>query len=236
MKTSRTAFLGLAAGAAFFALTTAADANGRGRSIKDDGPYDRPFSWTGFYVGGHAGGGWGDSDTVFTDFGTKNSHALDGGVGGVHAGYNFQFSSNLVAGLEVDFTGSGMSGSSTCPAATFTCTTDVNTLGSVRGRLGFAANRLLVYGTAGFAWGDVDFRAIPVGGGVTQSYDVSDRTGWVAGVGAEYALTNNWIIGLEWKHYDFGSEKGANITVPANSPVSNEITVDTITGRLSYKF
>ena len=176
-----------------------------------------------------------ESDTVFEN-GNPTSHDLDGGVGGIHAGYNIQFGPNLVAGVEVDFTWSSMDGSSTCPSPGFKCATDVNHFGSVRGRLGYAADRLLVYGTGGFAWGDVDFRAIPVGGGVTQSYDVGDRTGWVAGIGAEYAFTNNWIFGVEWKHYDFGSESGPNATVPANLGISNDITIDTVTGRLGYKF
>jgi outer membrane immunogenic protein len=197
----------LLAGSSILLAATAANAGGAYRGSIKDGPYEHAFSWTGFYVGGNVGGGWGDADWTFLA-GSRTSHDLDGGVGGVHAGYNYQFSPNLVAGIEADFTWSGMDGSSLCPSGVHTCVTEVNNFGSVRGRLGFAAHRLLVYATAGFAWGDIDAKAVPIGGGVTQSYDVSDRTGWVAGLGTEYAFAHNWIIGVEWKHYDFGDETG----------------------------
>ena len=140
------------------------------------------YSWTGFYVGGNVGGGWGNSDpstsTVFnnTYFASINvpgvnaagqqSNQPNGFVGGLQLGYNWQ-AGNFVLGLEGDINSFNLSGSASttavyagappggvCPASCFTINSSASTdwLATIRGRLGVAANNWLFYGTGGAAF------------------------------------------------------------------------------------
>ena len=120
------------------------------------------YNWTGFYVGGHVGYGWGENDITNVNgtppfpAGTAVSTDFDGALGGAQIGYNYQFSPMWVAGLEGDFSWSGMSGSalnsSVVPAFVglrrTTIDSDVQWLATVTGRLGIAANNWLFYAKA----------------------------------------------------------------------------------------
>ncbi|RUU48979.1 outer membrane protein, partial [Mesorhizobium sp. M2C.T.Ca.TU.002.02.1.1] len=109
-----------------------------------------PFSWTGFYIGGQAGGGWNDShwSGTFVPFNTNGS----GGVFGGQIGYNWQID-RYVIGIEGDFAGSTVKGDNQCSDDAGTvCQTKQDYLGSVRGRLGYAVDRFLIYGDAGVAF------------------------------------------------------------------------------------
>ena len=127
--------------------------------------------WSGFYAGVQLGGAFGGDDGVlqlspFTA-GLRNSFApgfngdFDSSViGGVHVGYDWQFG-NIVVGAVADLSGTDVSdrqsGFSTTPAA-YNIERELNLLGTVRGRLGYApSTRFLGYVTGGLAYGDVDF-------------------------------------------------------------------------------
>src|SRR5262249_14738728 len=130
------------------------------------------YSWTGFYVGGHIGGAWTGKDDSFANafcggtpvipinlpFDTGDSSVIGGG----QIGYNWQFASNWLIGVEGDFSWTKVDGSTTYsplppgPTGAFavspsvmTMSRDVKWLASVRGRLGYAWDRWLVYGTGG---------------------------------------------------------------------------------------
>jgi outer membrane immunogenic protein len=146
-------------------------------------PIMAPWSWTGFYVGGNVGYGWGtgkndlsvlqtDTGPGFTNiatFGATDSNKVDGVIGGAQAGYNWQFS-NFVLGLETDIQASGQKGTNTFGGliinnstvntgnnpASATDTTKLDWFGTTRGRLGLAFDRWLVYGTGGVAYGEVN--------------------------------------------------------------------------------
>ena len=78
--------------------------------------------------------------------------------------------------------------------------TDVNWYGTVRGRLGYAFNNVLVYGTGGLAYGGVDSRIEN-----SSTYKVSStNTGWTAGGGVEYMFAPNWSGKIEYLHIDLG--------------------------------
>jgi outer membrane immunogenic protein len=148
------------------------------------------FTWTGFYVGVNAGYGWNNNDyAVVTPGGTVLAvdGQDDGGfVGGAQVGYNYQIGS-FVVGVETDLQYADMGGRGTFTIAGVSYTTDSsdNYFGTVRGRLGFAFDRALVYATGGFAYGDVG----TFGGG--------SNVGWTLGGGVEYALTNNLTLKVE---------------------------------------
>ena len=133
------------------------------------------YSWSGFYIGGNVGYGWGTakddatesttmSGVVTRSTTTSNSQDMNGVIGGVQAGYNYQFGT-WVWGWETDFQGSGQKGSSTFNGVAggalgipFTVTADhkLEWFGTSRGRLGVLwGPNVLLYGTAGVAYGEV---------------------------------------------------------------------------------
>ncbi len=126
-----------------------------------------PYSWTGCYVGGHAGAGWdrtGFSDPLGTNIATVgetigvNSRA--GGLGGVQAGCDYQFANRWVIGLAGDFSWANIQGAATDPDPFFTgkaggpitLTTRTDRLATVTGRVGYALDNILIYGKGGAAF------------------------------------------------------------------------------------
>jgi len=172
------------------------------------------FTWTGIYIGGQIGYAWGTSNTNlgdnfgdYTSFSTNNS----GVIGGAHVGYNLQLS-QFVVGLEGDVDGSSLSktvyGDPLIGAGTgfgvFVPTTisgNLGVQGSIRGRVGYAWDRVLLYATGGVAFGGFNGSiSTPIG------YDSASttRVGWTLGGGLEYAVTNNWSIRAEYRYTQFG--------------------------------
>ena len=138
MKRVVFAFIALAATAANAA---AADLGRRQPYYPAPAPVYAPlFSWTGFYIGINGGGGFGSSNWDST-----GSRDVSGGVIGGTAGYNYQFG-QVVAGIEGDVDWSGINGTTNnlCP---FGCKTSNNWLATVRGRLGYAADRFMPFVT-----------------------------------------------------------------------------------------
>ncbi len=172
-----------------------------------------PFSWTGFYVGGSAGfisnNSTGDDGGLGGD-GMINSPATYqiGGVGGlfgVNVGYNYQFAPNWVLGIEADIAGSTLSNYGYQDIYGSEVYSKLSSLGTVRGRFGYAFDRLLVYATGGLAFGNVHNRASYQ---QETGYTVDEskwKTGWTVGGGLEYALTNNWTVRAEGLYVDLGS-------------------------------
>ncbi|WP_245576787.1 outer membrane protein [Kaistia adipata] len=119
------------------------------------------FNWTGFYVGVHGGIGGGDFDTSFVndagDYAVDWSDNAFGGFGGAQVGYNWQFAPNWVVGAEADLAASGIKASFEERQGDFSYGLEakIDWFGTLRGRLGYAFDNLLVYGTGGAAYGDV---------------------------------------------------------------------------------
>lgn len=165
------------------------------------------YNWSGFYVGGHLGGAWADKDWTQTFPGTFSGNAAsfsaDGFIGGGQIGYNWQ-SGSWVFGIETDATWTGQSGSGVqSRTPSWTSTTDINWFGTVTGRVGYAWDRVLVYGKAGLAYADEDHSQ--TFGGVLVSSSNASHWGWTAGLGLEYAMTDNWSAKVEYNYIDFGT-------------------------------
>lgn len=208
-------------------------------------------SWAGFYLGVHAGYGWGANKFSdpwrFTPLASIVGPNLKGAVFGGHAGYNWQYD-RAVAGFELDFSGTDIKGNSPTSFAgveSATSSTSIAYLGSVRGRLGWSpSDNWLLYGTAGLGWERLDRSMLivsPAQAG-TQSFDsvaTSNRFGWVAGAGVEARLPgSNWIGRVEYLHYDFGTIEpsgliNTNIFVPSTAGNHH---LDIVRAGLSYKF
>lgn len=184
------------------------------------------YDWSGAYVGVQLGYGWADIDRINTG-GFANSFDADGFLGGIHVGANFQ-SGAWVYGLEGDIEYSGIDGDDAGVGGTVD-TIDINWMGSLRGRVGYAWDRLLIYGTAGLAFADVEADA----GGLVS--DSQTHIGWTVGAGAEYAFTDNWTTRLEYRYVDLGDQDYA-LAPPAVLDANYDIKVHTVRVGLTYKF
>ena len=161
------------------------------------------YVWTGAYVGVQAGYGWGDVSRW-------RSSDPDGFLAGVHGGFNYQFNM-LVVGVDASWSWSDMSSR----------WVDINWSGDVRGRVGVAIDRVHLFAAGGVAFADTDIKFRK--GGKTE-------TGWTAGLGAEYAVTNNWVLGAQWKYADYGRVSSGGGGRHA------DLTTNVFEIRASYKF
>jgi outer membrane immunogenic protein len=229
------------------------------------------FTWTGFYVGLNAGGAWNDgrslSSTGFVApdpfvFGSGNNDDV-GFTGGAQIGYNMQFGS-FVAGVEADINyldrNGGGSGAFPAIAAGAPAFTDFavgggnsgNWFGTVRGKLGFAFDRAMIYGTGGLAYGarsgsgsiiqrDFDGVATTTFTTLAGTGGNGNNIGWTLGAGMEYAFTNSMSFKVEYLHVDMGSNSRTFATV-APAPIASTITVrnenkfDVVRAGVNFRF
>jgi outer membrane immunogenic protein len=222
------------------------------------------YNWSGCYVGGNVGNGWSrrnaDSAVPLISDQAPSSVTLNGSgaVGGGQLGCNYQFSSYWVAGIEGDYMGTGLNDTRFSPnlsragvpfangGITFSAST--KSLSSVRGRLGFTVwPNMLLYATGGAAWVDTNFGGsdvflggCAVGNCATTAFS-STTSGWVAGVGGEWApWNNNWLVRLEYLHYGFDGTSATPFrpSFPAAPPTFtwHSQDVDVVRAGLSFKF
>jgi outer membrane immunogenic protein len=179
------------------------------------------FSWTGCYVGGHIGGLWASKDFHFRDplvpvefHEPHGEHDVNGFLGGIQGGCDYQFGGpggGFVIGIAADWAWTGADGDHEHPFAWWSDDnhrfhSNIDSVASVTGRLGWAADRFLIYVKGGFAWERDEFRVTcAVSCSDINEWHASDtRTGWTFGVGGEYAFTN-WIsafIEANWYTFD----------------------------------
>lgn len=189
------------------------------------------YDWSGGYIGVNLGYGLGrSSDTsglgapglsLFTDTVRSN---MNGIIGGGQIGFNVQMQGWLL-GLEGDFqgTGQGSTHSFTCPQGVCTSTLlfgvfpvpgpavpatlrqQLDFFGTVRGRVGaLVVPTVLLYATAGLAYGQVDSNTTLTGATKAQNYN----PGWTAGGGIEGAIGGGWSAKLEYLYLDLGRVSG----------------------------
>lgn len=219
-------------GAAAFAILAlapsafAADLPGRRQAPT---PYLAPapaFTWTGFYAGVNGGYGFGD----FTKGGKTFLGKVDGGLFGVTAGYNQQYN-QFVVGVEGDLDYSSLSNTKT-PFVGVATRSRLSSLTTLRGRLGFAADRALVFVTGGYAGGQVKASIVDTRpGGITGSRS-NFRSGYALGAGIEYAFTNNISAKAE---YLYTSLSGKNYFTGIDR-FNTGLHVSTIRAGLNYRF
>ena len=224
----------IACGAAALAILAvapaafAADLPGR-RQAPAPLPYLAPapaFTWTGFYAGVNGGYGFGE----FTKRGKTFLGKADGGLFGVTAGYNQQYN-QFVAGVEGDLDYSSLSNTKT-PFAGVATRSRLSTLTTVRGRLGFAADRALVFVTGGYAGGQVKASIVDTRPGGIAGSNSSFRSGYALGAGIEYAFTNNISVKAE---YLYASLSGKNYFAGIDR-LKTGLNVSTIRAGLNYRF
>ena len=179
------------------------------------------YNWSGFYVGVHAGYGWGNLGRVdvnsVTGATVASSTFKDNGIlGGGQIGYNWMASSNFLLGLEVDLSAANITGSDTvvvaAPASRRKYDEKLDWFGTARGRLGYTVNNWLLFGTGGFAWGNDKLTRTQVagvtGGAIAGRVETASKmkTGWTVGGGLEYGLTPNWSVKAEYLYVSLGQD------------------------------
>jgi outer membrane immunogenic protein len=210
-------------------------------------------SWNGFYLGVNAGYAWGGVNggapsiydtlsspaVLFTTLSSYNFDINGGAVGG-QAGYNVQFG-QWVLGLETDIQWSSLQGGGSSatriPGVTIDLNSKVEWFGTVRGRLGYAFDRVMVYGTGGLAYGSLETTL-----GLTEAgvlYNDTDRAahlGWTAGAGLEAALGAGWSAKVEYLHVDLGS-KPFSFQYPAiRVDIDKDYAFDLVRVGVNYRF
>jgi outer membrane immunogenic protein len=229
--------------------------------------------WRGAYIAGFVGAAWTDP-TVATELSGEWSNPLNplnqedrdallpllnsgntttGAIGGAAAGYNWLMDS-LLLGVEADYSALDGKHSATSTITAISpyrvgTSTDVDWVATLRGRLGVAHHRSLVYVTGGLAFGEPKFTQwieqlnFPYVQTVALS---STKAGWVLGAGLEHALDDEWSLRLQYLHVDLGSESrsSAGVCPPPNVDVcvvytgshKVDFALDSVTAGISYRF
>ena len=173
------------------------------RPIAKAPPYTAPavvYNWTGFYIGGHVGGAFAGDNSL------QSSDARF--LGGVQAGFDYQFAPNWVLGAEAQYSwlSGGNNNGVLFPAGTLVTGNTANQIGSVTGRFGYTWGPALLYAKGGYAWRDSNNIGMTIGGvpaGFTTSGNSKD--GYTVGAGLEYLFAPNWSAKAEYQYYNFGT-------------------------------
>jgi outer membrane immunogenic protein len=192
------------------------------------------FTWTGFYVGANVGYGWNTGTSRYYDpaFGYVGSNKKGGFVGGGQVGYNYQLGMFLI-GVETDLQYAAVGNKGASYGNVYYTGNSDGFFGTVRARLGLAFDRALVYGTGGFAYGDV---------GGNRSYDPvlgyhrdnSTNGGWTLGGGMEYAVSNNISAKVEGLYVNLDTK--SNYTLGDRYDDRRDTEFGVLRAGLNYKF
>jgi outer membrane immunogenic protein len=185
------------------------------------------YNWTGLYVGLNGGIVWNRYNWTNTAGITSGDFNGSGSLFGVTLGYNRQVN-NIVFGLEGDWDWSGSKATATNAACGGTCQTEARWLSTLRGRLGFAWDRTLLYVTGGVAWAKFTPSTVPAVAGLTDY----TQAGWTLGGGVEFAVADRWTVKAEYLYV--GLRTSPVFFAPTGVTTTNRMSVARI--GLNYRF
>ena len=205
------------------------------------------YDWSGIYLGGEGGFGWETAKGTLTNAGgaplAAYNDRVNGPLAGLFAGGNYQLN-RVVFGAEGDWQWSNLIGDNQTlaplgaagafPAGPFTISRTMKDYTSVRGRLGFAFDRFLAFGTAGWALGNplTSYAAVGAAPFVNQG---GRATGWTVGVGVDYAITESVFARIEYRYTSFATPGFVSIaTNSAEAP--NRVPISDLQAGIAYKF
>lgn len=192
------------------------------------------YNWTGLYLGVHGGYGWGQFDSVDpTGVIGNDTQKTNGAVAGGQIGYNYQIG-QWVLGVEGTFAWSDIKKDQTIFGATASLKNDY--IATAGGRVGYAFDRLLIYGKGGGAWTrDKADVTDGLGGTGTGRFN---RTGYVAGGGVEYAFWDKWSARVEYNYLGFASQLETPTTTGGlvATPAYVKLNISTVTFGVNYRF
>jgi outer membrane immunogenic protein len=255
---------GLLAAAGLLAIASVASAADMRPILKAPVLAPPAWSWTGGYIGFHAGAGWGTAQAAVTSVTAElddnpgfNELAFDEGTGtisgfnvplaqvqengflfGGQAGYNLQ-SGMWVFGIEGDISGTNLKGTAPC-LLVVSCTAQSDWIATLAGRVGVTYDRTLFFLKGGAAWANVKYDAnLNLGSIVQFDSNVTDtRFGWMIGTGVEYAITQNLSAKIEYDYLDFGSKNYSFSLspLPASLGVDIDQKIHLVKGGLNLHF
>jgi len=236
---------------------------------------DQVYNWTGFYIGGDIGAAnqtrnftsnfsQPDSESAPANNVQHNSFSNTSFIGGIHAGYNWQFAPNLVAGVEGDWQWlrSNHSFCRQTDISSIACidgpgnnrgfgsvSGTLSSIATARARLGWTVDRVMFYGTGGAAFANIKSSLAlsclddgcgnssnPLAASLNSS---AHRTGWVVGAGIEWMVGYDWILRAEYQHVDLGSVSATPLSPNCGGCTlssSQNLRLDILRTGLSYKF
>ncbi len=192
----------------------------------------------------------------FAPAGTAFSSNSKGGIlGGVQGGCDYQFASHWVIGFGGDYAWTSLNHVANDPffagknGGPPLLTSQTDQIATLTGRIGYAWNRVLFYGKGGAAYAHDNYIAQNflglnnnfcnnAAGQGCIAYGSTQRWGWTAGVGLEYAFYENWSAFVEYDHYGFANKTIQmnilnGVTVPANLTARHDI--DTVKFGVNYR-
>jgi outer membrane immunogenic protein len=208
----------------------------------------QPYDWTGFYVGGHLGWGWGRGANTVTDAATGAFLGSSSGNGtnfhgGGQIGYDFMTPSGIVVGARAVLTfnpdRSSTASNATGAYVVSSSTTD-NIVGSVNARLGYALGDFLPYAIGGWAWeADNATRTQNVGVSALATPGTAERenvfeSGWDLGAGLEYRVWGAWTVFGEYYYQRYPK---VSVTYPlAGLTSQGSSSANVVAFGVNYKF
>jgi outer membrane immunogenic protein len=205
------------------------------------------FDWSGIYIGGHIGYGYGETDiTDRTVLGLNNliptqSFNSEGFLGGAQVGWNYQ-TGRFVLGAEADYSYADIKGDvTTTIAATDVSRSSTTTwIATATARLGYAWDGVMVYSKLGAAFAQFDYdNNVLVGGVSNVSATASEtRVGFTVGTGIEWAIAGGWSAKAEYNYMDFGRRTVDFGADAAGNPVNLDIDqrIQVIKAGVNYRF
>ncbi len=198
------------------------------------------FNWSGYYIGGQLAYSEGTDHLLeyftasgaFTGF--QRKHDVTGFTGGGYAGYNYQ-AGYWVFGLEGDIDGGKIKGGWIDTPTGGQGSTNLDVQGSLRGRIGIANDKVLIYGTGGAAFGNIGHTYTNLRTGIVET-TTNVRTGWTAGGGVEVAIAPNWIMRAEYRYTDYGLSRYDSVTSFPGLTGTQNVKLNTVRIGAAYKF
>jgi opacity protein-like surface antigen len=204
------------------------------------------YDWTGFYVGAHIDGRWltGNSSAVSTATGTPfptGSGDMSQWGGGIALGFDYMLPSRLVLGVAADMS-SGGSKTATIADPSGRSANQITFFDSetIRGRIGYAPDNVLIYATGGFAWSNNQFVRTQLTGALNNATAGADEAvnkglpGWTAGGGIAYAFARHWNAFAEYRHTSYATST-SSLPLSQLTRIST-VTVDAFALGVNYNF
>ena len=210
-------------------------------------PASGRYTWTGFYIGGDGGYGWETARGTLTTAGgvplAPYSPGVNGPFAGGFVGGNYQFD-HVVAGVEGDWQWGNLTGNNqqqaaigaagAFPGGPFTIATTIKDYESIRGRLGIAYDRFLVFGTGGWAWGNPSTSYALLGAAPFVTNGGSSN-GWTVGAGVDYAFTNNVFGRIEYRYTNLATASFVNVATNS-ADAGNKAAISDVRVGIGYRF
>jgi outer membrane immunogenic protein len=195
------------------------------------------FNWTGFYVGANIGGAWSNGSVTDLVTGANLSTNSSGFIGGGQVGFNYQFNT-FVLGAEWDIDGTSISTTSNVVATGFgnlQASASTDWISTLAGRVGFAFDRWMIYAKGGGAWvqNSATLTNTTTGASISAS---NTNSGWMAGVGGEWAFANNWSAKLEYNHVELDNWSPSTATLIAGDRLNISRTIDMVKAGVNWRF